>query len=190
MMAESTEREEAMIRLLLFALGISLLSGRDAAAQERLPLAPGDRVRVAGPVHSGTYTVLAVEADDIVVRDNSDAAELRIATASLESLDLRRRRSRGQGAWRGAAIGLVAGAGIGVFAGIADGDDTNCIICWSKEEKAVMGAITLGGTGALAGALIGRAAPGGYWQRVSLPARVGVRPLGGGRAALAFSMNW
>ena len=59
--------------------------------------------------------------------------------------------------WGNAGVGLIVGAALGGFAGLASGDDECgpgsgwCILAYTAEEKGAMG----GATGALVGAIIG-----------------------------------
>ncbi len=69
--------------------------------------------------------------------------------------------SHGKGALQGAGLGFLIGAGIGAVVGYSDGDDHCdddggwCIFTFTAKEKAVLGGVVLGGTGAIVGLIVG-----------------------------------
>ncbi len=73
----------------------------------------------------------------------------------------------GSRARNGAGIGLLIGAATGAVIGFASGDDPSCSgwFCWrfTAEEKAALGAIGLGGLGAVIGLIAGAASSSERW---------------------------
>ena len=199
-------------------------------AQQRLPVKPGDRVRVTAPAlgvskHAG---VLAAMSTDTVAVDT-----LRIPLASVTRLEVSRARGpsskgaaigalvggglgvaaelgpagivfgAGVGALLGtssrvrkrAGIGLLVGAATGAVIGLASGDDPPCSgwFCWgfTAEEKAALGAIGLGGLGAVIGLIAGAASSGERWEEVPLDRlRVSVGPQRDGRLGFGLSVTF
>lgn len=159
-----------------------------AAAQDagsaRPVLAWGTRVRVIAPSMLGpiTGTVVSHDANLLTLRTDAHGDTLRLPTASLVSLEVRAGQERR--ILRGAAVGLLAGAGIGALLGYATYEEARCtpdsFFCFDfgPETAALGGAAVLGGVGVLAGALFG-AKPTEIWAAPeSLPggARIGIAP--------------
>lgn len=166
------------------ALAAALLLA-PAAAHAQAHLVPGARVRLAGPGVDGTYHVVHVVPDTLVVQRDSTAPTLRVALADLQRAEVSLgRRSAFGGFGRGFLIGAGAGAALGVASGLASGDDDQAgWFAMSAGEKAVAGGVLLGGAGGLVGGIIGLAARGERWEHAALPgARVSVVPAGRGVA--------
>ena len=180
-----------MLPLPLRALAPSLvalaLAAAPAAAQgcagrgecDTAALLSGDRLRIRTGDGRATYRLIDTAADTLVVERSGGAAPQRIALASVERLERSLgRHSRGRGFARGAAIGGVAGVGVGLVGGVV-----------VAREEDVMGlaplvagaaAVVYGATGALLGGLVGMSAPGERWERVDAARRVTVAPMHGG----------
>jgi hypothetical protein len=119
--------------------------------------------------------VLGLEGRLLRVRLDSTGEYAHEALDSIQGLQLGTRRTPGEGAERGALIGLLTGASIALVASIlvrASEADENCNDCWvsASGAMAVLGVL---GTGVftVAGALIGAAAPGETWESVPTSAR-------------------
>lgn len=178
-----------MTRLLIPTL-LTLALAAPLAAQTPPALRPGDDVRLTSPNASGRFVVQELSAETLTLRDD-DGAVLHVPITSVRGLSVSRgSRTAGAGALRGAGVGFLAGAGTGILAGLIAGDDPpSTFISFSKEEKALALGILLGGTGALAGTVIGLVAPGEKWERVGLDAaRAGVSADGG--VALGYSVRF
>lgn len=165
-----------MSRTLLLAV-LLLGSGTPVSAQPALHA--GDVVKLSATAVSGRFTVASLTADGLAVRDSAGVVT-EVPIASLKRVSVHRgRRSAGRGFLRGAALGGGIGAGSGVIMGLASGDDDAqyTFFALTAEEKAVLGAIVLGGAGAVVGGLIGALAPGDRWERVRFdgPVTVGLR---------------
>ncbi len=149
----------------------------------------GERVRVMIGHRTAEYSFVGWHADTLVFQDLRGPAHVQVSFATVGQLAVRRPRSRGRGAAHGAGIGALFGFGSGVLTGLISGDDEgHCWGCATAGEKALGYAVLFAGAGALGGAAIGAAAPGHYWERMRLPARVDVAPASGG--AVAFSLSW
>lgn len=102
-------------------------------------------------------------------------------------------KRHGQGALEGGAWGALAGAVIGGVYGYAQGDDECsdhdlCILDFSAEDKAALGAIMLGGLGGLAGLVVGAVVGSTNLYEYPTPQTV-VTPVGppGSVAGMTFS---
>lgn len=105
--------------------------------------------------------VVSVEGDHIVLErsptDDHPPGAVRIALASVESVELSagRRRNVGKGAWMGGAIGFGVGALLGAAGGAADDECGEGEFFFCDDVTAAEGAGILGAVGAAAGALVG-----------------------------------
>lgn len=137
-------------------------------------IAPGDPVRLKSVSASGRFTVVTVDSTSLHVRDSSGSVH-EAPLATLDRLDVYRgRRSTAGGLLRGAAIGGVAGASLGIVAGLAAGTDPQHF--FTTEEMVIILGVMLGGSGALAGGVIGMVAPGERWERVRVGSQLTVVP--------------
>ncbi len=103
----------------------------------------------------------------------------------------------GSNARKGAGIGLLVGAATGAVIGLASGDDPSCSgsgwFCWrfTAEEKAALGAVGLGGLGAVIGLIAGAASGSERWEKVPLDrVRVSVGPQRDGRLGFGASVRF
>jgi hypothetical protein len=171
---------------LLGALFASFGSARDLAAQgasapPAVSLSPGARIRVTSPGtdrFEGTFRGGTADSIQIGLENGASVA---LATSSLTRLELSagvRRQGR-----RGAAIGLLVGAGVGGAIGLATYRIPECepslvevIFCsviekTSREVTVIADATLVGTAGAVVGALIGHAGRE-TWVPVSLASPV------------------
>lgn len=166
------------------ALAAALLLA-PVAALAQAHVVPGARVRLAGPGIDGTFHVVHVVPDTMVVQRDPAAPALRVALADLQRMDvsLGRRTALG-GFGHGVLVGAGVGAAIGVASGLASGDDDpGGWFAMSAEQKALGGGILAGGAGGLIGGIVGLAVRGERWERAAIPgARVSVAPAGRGVA--------
>lgn len=160
---------------LLASLPLALaLCARPAAAQQPiLPLEEGERIRLAAPVLDPGLVnarVAGVGADWIAFRLDGEES---VYTRRLEFVDrvaVRRERSLGQRALRGAAWGLFLGGSAGGMSApfIAYGLDSEVDDWQAVGTGAGAGAVL----GSALGALVGIALPSRYWQLFEIvPAR-------------------
>jgi hypothetical protein len=144
------------------------LAAAPLAAQSR-PLAPGDAVRF-DPAPRGVWHVQSAGADSLVVRDAGGATR----TVSTARVEVRRAEGKNRlgSAVRGLLYGLGGGAAAGAVFGYAQGDDPDDqFLSFSAEENAALGAVLFGGIGAIAGTVVGIAAPRSRWEVVSSPSQ-------------------
>ncbi|MES2305011.1 MAG: hypothetical protein V4558_05865 [Gemmatimonadota bacterium] len=164
-----------MRRFILVALTLS------AAAP--LPSQQVVRWQSAGFSYQGKVEAVATNGQ-VTVNRGSDALVL-LSPDTLPSLAVRHggKRSRGNNALIGMAIGAV----IGGAAGFASGDDEcgtglfGCLFTYTAEQKAGMLAATGGLLGLLIGAVVVPAARWVPWEKGAIVARV--HPVGGFNAA-------
>jgi hypothetical protein len=146
-------------------------------------LVPGARVRVSAPATGQVVGTLVRATDDTVRVALANGSSIAFPSASLSRLELSAGvQHRG---WKGAGIGLLAGAGVGSVIGLATYRRTQCdeplletFVCsfvdqTSRQVTVVADAAMVGTVGAIVGALVGHAARES-WVRVPLP-RDGVR---------------
>lgn len=104
-----------MIRLILLAALVSLVSGPSLEAQQEISagirhLEPGTRIRVSAPALSGRGirgTLLRAEGDTLLLLQKGDTLSLPLFRA--ESVDVSRGRNRVLGGAIGLGVGAVAG---------------------------------------------------------------------------------
>ncbi len=158
------------------------------AAQQPLPLHPGDRIRAMVPsLSSGPLvgTVVAFQTDSLIVQGGTSTWHLSLA--SLTHLDVSQgRRSH---ALLGAGIGLLVGAAVGVL--IASDCDTVEGPFATQGQCTAVGAAVFGGAGALVGALTGALARTEQWAQVPLARlRMSLTPNPGGALQLRASLSF
>lgn len=178
-----------LLRLLILSAWVvpsSVLAQTDGVGVE-----PGDTVRVSASTAAGVFVVEDLTRDSLFLRGPVPSVEaLGLSLHSLTKLEVRRARSRGAGALRGAGIGLLIGAGVGALIGIAHGSDPPGIISFSAGEKALMFGVPLGGAGVVLGAVAGHGSPGERWERMDPHQRLGFSRTGNGGFALAYSYRF
>ena len=156
-------------------LAALLVTAPGAAPQGLEPVAPGARVRITalglglvkatGTVRESSGGGLTLELDD----HRADPRVRTIDRAQINQLDLSVRRKRNF--VRGLGIGGLTGGTLGIFAGLASGDDECrrgefCIFELSAGDKAVLGALGGGLLGGAAGLLIGGLVKRDVWTAV------------------------
>jgi hypothetical protein len=142
--------------LLLLHLVAGTLAWAALPAAAQPALRGGEHVRIRAGDVTGHYTVVSVGTDSLTLRVAA-AEPLTVAFTAFDRLDLHLgRRTRSQGALRGAGIGFLIGAMTGVAGGLLTGDG---------GEPFAHG-VLLGFTGAVAGGAVGAVAPGDRWRRV------------------------
>ena len=153
----------AMLLLALAALA------RGVAAQDTLKVEPGERVRLTLS-SSGSAVVgvlVAQDRDSLRVRPRPDAPPVAFPRAGVAGVDASLGRHGHAGT--GALVGLVAGGAAGAALGSSCGGDFLC-------PGAGGGALLLGGTGLLFGALVGVFVRSERWESV-YPEVVGITVL-------------
>jgi hypothetical protein len=148
---------------------------------------PGDRVRVKGGSGSLSGTVVAVTDSTVTLTGSTGALGLRRVTRTVDFayLDQLERslgpRSRAEGAFRGAAIGLLGGAAVGGTVGLSAAVLDNCdasvdFLCFTPGMGLFLGGLIGAYSGAPYGLVAGFLWPGDYWERTEIPAPSTLRP--------------
>jgi hypothetical protein len=118
------------------------------------------------------FRLVELRADTIVVREalGDSVRPIVLATKDLDRLEVSARRVGGSsGFWKGARIGVLAGAVMGALIGLAEGDDNPGIVTFQAEEKAMIYGVLLGGVAGLVGGFIGSSQQADAWLEVPLP---------------------
>lgn len=139
---------------LLFLLGILIFFpiklNAQVVAEEEQPYKVWvklmDGTKVKGILYSANER--GVKIMNIASLDVSNLTS--IESNSINLISLRRKGKVGKGVW----VGGLTGASTGILLGIMSGDDDAGFINFSKEDKAIVGGITLGVLGTGVGALI------------------------------------
>jgi len=167
--------------LVALALALAVVPPKCVTAQDTLPVKVGERVRITTALNKHTGVLSAMNADTLAMDG------WRVALGSVTRLEVSRRRK--SNVRRGALIGFLAGAGVGVIAGFAGGDDPPGFISFTAEEKAALGAFGLGAGGGLVGLIAGALIKTDQWEELSLDRlRVSFAPQLDGRFALGLSV--
>lgn len=189
-------------RPVLGLLAFSVLPSALGAQGGCPTLQAGSTVRLHAP-SSATYTLpqsVRPEDREIALPSAGGSARM-LPCAQLRRVELRAgTRSRSRVALRRAGVGLLAGAVVGAGVGYlaweeGDGDEWQI---FSRDETALIGAVYLGGAGALIGGVSGYAAPGSRWQNVPLaphPLRASaeglrVAPAGGAGVRVSYTLGF
>lgn len=114
--------------VVLFFVMLLITPLTDLAAQEAPPLTPGAKVRVSvNQQGRETGTLVALNADSLILRARGRNAPLAISLASVKRLEMSQGWvSRGERAWNGAGIGFLSGAAIG-FTVTRGAEDINTV---------------------------------------------------------------
>lgn len=161
------------IRYMLGLLAFSILPST-LAAQGACPSLPaGATVRLHTPA-AGTFTTQVAQPSDtmLALASPGGAGPLAVRCADVQRVQLRLGPARGRSAVKGIGIGFLAGAVVGAGLGYfgTEDDDSGWEIL-SREEVAVIGAVFLGGTGAVTGGVVGYLAPSSRWEEVPVTSR-------------------
>lgn len=180
----------------LVVLAVAMLIPVVATGQSS-PVSAGTRVRVTAPgkdLDQHVTTVVEIRGDSIVVLGDRNSS-LPIGFADITEIEV----STGKRThfWRGAGLGL----GIGVVAGLVIGavtheecDPDPLFGCFlgpeTASESAVLGGLTLGSIGLVAGAVIGAVSRTDRWASVNLPVRASIAPAQSGGLSLMLSRTF
>ena len=103
-------------------------------------------------------------ADTLVLREFDTGAPLLLPLSTVQRLSVSGgRRSVGAGALRGLGIGLGVGVAGGAVIGALSPVNEDAFIKVSRAETVAIGAILVGGIGAVLGTLAGVSRPGEKW---------------------------
>ena len=129
-------------------------------------------------------TVVAFEADSLMVQRGTDT--WRLSLASLTRLEMSQGRRSHAGL--GAGIGLLVGAGVGAV--IGSGCDLTVVPVSSEAGCIAVGVALVGGAGALLGAVIGSHTRTERWAEVPLDhLRISFMPRRSGRVQFTASIS-
>ena len=148
---------------------LAAIPAERAAAQDRLPLEGGERVRVASHGVTAEYTVIGLRRDELLLRPTTADEVVFLSLPAIESISLHherqpRQKSTGWYAGMGALVGGAAGAVTGYATGPQEhGCDPVCLTAGGKA--AVLG-VFFAATGTVLGALVGVVQPRGYWEEI------------------------
>ncbi len=156
------------LNALLASLVVSVASmwgAQPACAQ----VATGARIRVTTTRHSRVGTLVSIDGDSLRYTTSRTTEVTALPLASVVRLE--RSFGKRSAAGRGAMIGGLAGAGFGLFLGIAASTDNSG---WWEVGPEEIGAVTaiVGAAGAGIGALIGAASKRDRWEQVPLSPQV------------------
>jgi hypothetical protein len=167
-----------IVRVLIVAsLSTPLLASAQTAAIMEWPIAVGSHVRIESPVlGSGLQkgSVAASTADTLLFQPKAEVSPIPIATPNIVKLEVARGQHTHKA--RSALVGFLIGAGAGAVLGAATYKKPECheIVCDilpdTRSFDATLGAVLLGGAGAIVGAVIG-AHPTDTWVPVAVPRR-------------------
>jgi hypothetical protein len=153
------------MRFLTLLTALALLpTATKVSAQDIVPLAPGQRVRVTAPTISSTRIVGAYthgEADTLVIA--SHGRTWRFPRSSVTALDVGRGQKSNVG--KGALYGSLLGAGIGA---LALGSSSLCADLEAAGTCTVVGAGGGAVGGLLVGAIVGALIKTERWEEVPL----------------------
>jgi hypothetical protein len=143
------------------------------AAQDTLKIDPGERVRLTLVSGRSTVGVLVTQdRDSLRIRPRPDAPPAAFSRSRIAGVEASLGRHGHAGT--GALVGLVAGGAAGAAVGGSCSGDFLC-------PGAGGGALLLGGTGLLFGALVGVFVRSERWEQVNEnPVQVGFAPPGRG----------
>jgi hypothetical protein len=162
-------------RILVVASLCTPLLARAQSAIIEWPVAVGAHVRIESPVLGPGLqqgNIVAMTADTLVFRPMArDAFPVSIGTPNIARLEV----ATGEHARKakGALVGLLIGAASGAALGAASYKKPDCTgfcagLPSSRSFDAFVGAVLLGGVGAIVGAFIG-ARPTESWTPVAIP---------------------
>jgi len=136
---------------------------------------PGIGVRVRAPnvLFDRFQGVYLGRSGDTLFFGNDERGPVKVPASDVTSLEL----SRGKSRWRGALVGALWGAGIGLLAGAIADTDTSDV---SQGEAMAYGAVGGAEIGAIIGAIVGRrvwiaAQPAVLVSAAAAHSRAGVR---------------
>jgi hypothetical protein len=143
------------------------------AAQDTLSVEPGERVRLTlESGHSTVGVLVTQDRDSLRIRPRPDAPPVAFSRSGITGVEASLGRHGHAGT--GALVGLVAGGAAGAALGGSCSGDFLC-------PGAGGGALLLGGTGLLFGALVGVFVRSERWEQVyGNPVQVGFTPPGRG----------
>lgn len=173
-------RPRPMTALLLALAALAAVVPAPAAAQEAAPPTPVDSLawvrvqqRFAVP-RRVTGVLFAADSQSVTVRPAAGVEPVVVPLAELERMHVSLgRRSRGEGALRGARYGLLGGLAVSavlVAIGAANDAQDPCGECFISATaiSGILG-VALTTTTTVGGAIFGAASPGEKWVRVRTP---------------------
>ncbi len=157
----------------------------------------GDWVRLETSQATGRVEgqLLRLDLDSIIVVRGESVADT-VAVARTVVKDLRVSQGKRRNTLRGMGIGFAAGATFGGLMGAVTFEPCysdqfmGCFLApQSAGEAAFLGGIVGGLSGFVIGTVVGVATKSHRWEMVSVPAAVGIAPVGHGRVAVSARMT-
>ncbi len=156
------------ISVLVIVLAVLVAEASSVVAQVTPTIGPGSRVRLTasslglseavGTVQEATDEALVVQFEFPARLETVERSEIAAMEVSIQG---QRKVLKSVG------VGLLVGAVTGVAAGLASGDDDpNRFLAFSAGEKAAIGGVVLGLTGATVGLIVGSVRRHEVWSPV------------------------
>ncbi len=167
-MQPATRRTAVRSALVVASTLMLLGQPRVAGGQELSTLAPGTRLRVnhrCAKCVRRTGDFIGVTGDTLWLAAGR-SRDVFVLTGDIVTLEMLRTRDRARGAKRGALAGFLIGVALTAIAVVGDWD--NSPDAPTPEARALIGTIVLGGSGAIIGALVGRARGAREWVPVAV----------------------
>ena len=174
--------------VLLFCLALPM----EGASQTISQLKKGDVVRVRSAEAKGTFSVVDVRHEGLMLQrelrgGRRTLAPVLVPMSSIEKIHLGHPRNSEGARARAAGRGVLIGAGVGIVVGLAAGDDEAGWYRMTAGEKAVGAGVLLGAGFGLLGLLLGGDNPGLDWEELG-PAN-GIRLAAGRGGAIGISLE-
>ena len=160
--------------IITFVLVLAVLSasGSSVAGQETPSVVTGSKVRLTAPalgLNQAVGTVQETTDESLVVQFEYPRRRETVARSEIAAMEVATQGQRK--VLKSVGVGLLVGALSGAAIGLASGNDQGTFLAFSAEEKAAMGGVALGVTGAVVGLIVGLVRRNDIWSPV-LPANV------------------
>ena len=160
--------------IIAFVLALAFLAAdvSSVVGQVTAPIVPGSRVRLTAPslgLSEAVGTVQEATDEALLVQFEYPARTETVDRSEIAAMDVSTPGQRK--VLKSVGVGFLVGALSGAFIGLASGDDEDSFISFSAEEKAAIGGVMLGLTGAATGLIVGLVRRHDVWSP-ALPANV------------------
>lgn len=144
------------IAALVFVAAVLAADVSAVVGQVAPSIGRGSRVRITAAsleLSEAVGTVQEATREALVVQFEYPRRVSTVDRSEIGKMDVSIQRQRK--VLKSFGVGLLVGAGSGVLVGLASGDDQNCFICFTAEEKALVVGAMLGLTGGAVGLILG-----------------------------------